>query len=83
MTDARRYHDTINEHHKPHFDWVLIELCRRLVKRMNLQVEGLVEQLLDKVDKEVKQKRAKEGDEDTPRITSLQWDGTDWKMSFD
>ena len=71
-------------HMEPHFDWVLIELCRRPAKRVDSQVEGLVEQLLDRVDKEVKQKkRAKEGDEDTPRITSLHWDGTDWKMSFD
>ena len=49
-----RYHDTINEHHELHFDWVLIEICRRPVKRMNLQVEGLVEQLLDRVEKEVR-----------------------------
>ena len=68
---------------EPHFDWVLIELCKRPAKRMESQVEGLVEQLLDRVEKEVRQRRVKEGDVEAPRITSFQLDGTDWKMSFD
>ena len=73
---------------EPHFDWVLIDLNRRpeltnkKEKRMESQIEVLWEQLLDRMDKEVRQ-RVEDGDEETPRITSLQWDGTDWKMSFE
>ena len=73
---------------EPHFDWVLIDLNRRPEltnkkdKRMESQIEVLWEQLLDRMDKEVRQ-RVKDGDEETPRITSLQWDGTDWKMLFE
>ena len=51
-------------------------------KRLDSQVEHLVEQLRDRMNKVVKE-RVKDGDEEKPRIKSLQWDGIDWKMSFD
>jgi len=46
---------------EPHFDWVLTELCKRPAKKMKFQVDQLVDQMLDRMGKEMKEKWAKEG----------------------
>ena len=64
---------------EPHLDLVLVKLNRRPELKKDKKIESQVEGLVDQLHHRVK-KRVKDGNEERPRIKSLQWDGN---MSFD